>query len=56
MEITWKNTLYPHSYIGTIDKMMDLAIKLEYEFFAWNGRIYKSKTGKQTAYIETDID
>jgi hypothetical protein len=39
-KLTWKEVLYPHSHIGWRGDMVDLAIKLGYPYFAWNGLVY----------------
>lgn len=54
-ELTWKNVLYPHCIIGHIGKMRETAWELAYPYFSWNGRIYETKTGEQTEFLNEDV-
>lgn len=54
-ELTWKNILYPHGWIGHIDKMRYYALELHYSYFSWNGRIYETKTGDQTEFLNENV-
>jgi len=52
-DVNWKTTCYNRAWLGHLDIMHDLAKKLAYPFFAWNGRIYLTETGEDTS-ITTD--
>ena len=53
---TWKDILYPHARIGSIDRMQHKAEDLDYPFFSWNGRIYSTDTGRDAGYLNEEID
>jgi hypothetical protein len=53
---SWKFILYPHSHVGHIDKMRQIALFLEYPCFVWNDRIYDTESGKDTGYTVGDIN
>lgn len=53
--ITWKYVLYPHAIIGHINKMQQLAKKLNYTYFAWNGIIYHTDMFRITNLTTDDI-
>lgn len=54
--LTWQFVLYPHGFIGHIGLMRTLAERLEYPYFAWNGRIYDTKFGNFTNLTVRDIN
>ena len=41
-QLTWKNVMYPHAYIGHISKMQELAKAAGYPYFIWNDSVYKT--------------
>lgn len=48
-KITWKNTLYPHAFLGHIEIMRDFAMKLNYPYFVWNGIVYGTENKQPVA-------
>lgn len=57
MKLTYKDVVTCKSYLGHISKMFDLADALGYEYFLWNGRVYKiAKAGEIRKYtIDTGL-
>lgn len=41
-ELTWKNVMYPHAWIGHISEMQELAKSVGYPYFLWNDSVYKT--------------
>lgn len=49
-ELSWKMVLYPHGWIGFIDKMQKYAVDLGYPYFIWNDIMYETKTKKKNKF------
>jgi hypothetical protein len=45
-KLSWKLVLYPHNHIGWRGLMWEMAQKLGYPYFAWNGLVYDTATDK----------
>lgn len=57
--LSWKSVLYCHNYmkVGDRTRMNEIAQQLDYPYFCWNDRIFRtdSGTGSQTTYSKRDV-
>lgn len=53
---TWKNTLYPHSWVGHISLHQDRARGMGYPYFMWNGEVYRTADGVRTGETIDDLN
>lgn len=53
--LSWKIVLYPHAFLGYMMYMHELAAKLKYEYFCWNGRIYRTTDGSDSGMTIDDV-
>jgi len=54
---TWKNVLHNNGWrITEPDELNDLAIETGYEFFLWEGKVYRSIDGFWSGYTEDQIN
>jgi hypothetical protein len=55
---TYKEVLHTKfNCVGHKNELYDLAIKLEYPYFIWSGRVYEAHTDhpKDTDFLATDV-
>ena len=53
---TWKNTFYPHSWVGHITIHQENAKKMYYPYFMWNGEVYRTADGVCTGETIDDLN
>jgi hypothetical protein len=42
-DLTWKNVLYPHGWVGSIWNMRGYASQIGYPYFCWNDMIFPTE-------------
>jgi hypothetical protein len=55
-EINWKTVCYNRAWLGHITIMQELAQKLAYPFFMWNGWIFSTEDGEDTGFAIKDLE
>lgn len=53
---TWKNTFYPHGWVGHISIHHANARALKYPYFMWNGEVYHTADGVRTGETIDDLN